>query len=246
MVYIWIRSTGNWHDEEAFFAQVQARFRFTLAVWHETFQMPYHRFRGRVSEIARASLAGVRGARVAEWEEIPDGALVLPVDDDDWFAPRAAEVLARERRPDAAAYVWPAEFVETPMPLGHRIYLARRRLLPATPPRWSCSTNSYAMEKCEGSRRLLLRHVQASAWVDQAPDGVVRHLEDRLSVTNRTLASQTQLRAGDRHTTPSRSELERKYRHYRRLYGRLDTSRTPWAQPYVDMMGELMEELTLR
>jgi hypothetical protein len=206
--------------------------------------MPYHRFRGRVHEIARASHAAVRGARVAEWEEIPEGALVLPTDDDDWFAPHVAEVLERERGPGTRAYVWPAAFAEIPMWLGHRVYLARRRLMPATPPRFSCSTNSYAMEKCEANRELLRVHEQASAWVDGAPDGLVRRLDDRLSMMNRTLASQTQLRAGDRNTTPSRSELLRKYRRYRRLYGKLDTSGTPWARPYVEMMGALMGELS--
>ena len=130
--------------------------------------------------------------------------------------------------------------------LGHRIYLARRRLLPATRPRFSCSTNNYAMEKRGDNRRLLLDHEEASAWVDEARDDAVRHLDDRLSLMNRTLASQTQLRSSDRNTTPSPSALERKYRRYRRLYGRLDTSRTPWAEPYVDMMAALMEELALR
>jgi hypothetical protein len=246
MVYIWIRKTGNWHDEEAFRAQLPPPLRPTVAVWDETFDMPYHRFRARVYEIAQASLAAVRGARVAEWEEIPDGALVLPVDDDDWFAPHAAEVLEREHRPGAAAYVWPAEFAETPMWYGHRIYLARRRLLPAMPPKFSCFTNSYAMRKSDETRELLRMHDKASIWVDRAPDGLVRHLDDRLSMMNRTLASQTQLSAPDRKTTPTRSVLVRKYRRYRRLYRRFDASRTPWARPYLDGMGELMEELSLR
>jgi hypothetical protein len=245
MVYIWIRSTGHWHDEEAFLAQLSPRFRPFVAMWNETFEMPYHRFRARVYEIAQASLAAVRGARVAAWEEIPDGALVLPVVDDDWFAPHAAEVLERERRPGAIAYVWPSEFAEKPMWLGHRIYLARRRLLPMMPPRYSCSTNSYAMQKREDNQALLEIHDKASIWVDQAPDGLVRHLDDRLSMMNRTLASQTQLRSG-RDTDPSRSGLVRKYRGYRRLYRRFDASRTPWARPYLERMDELMDELTLR
>jgi hypothetical protein len=246
MVYIWIRSTGPWHDEEAFLAQLPPRFRPFVAVWNATFEMPYHRFRARVHEIAQASLAAVRGARVAAWEEIPGGALVLPVDDDDWFAPHAAEVLERERRPAAIAYVWPAEFAEKPMWLGHRIYLARRRLLPRMPPRYTCSTNSYAMQKREDNQALLGSHEKASIWVDDAPDGLVQHLEDRLSMMNRTLASETQLRSSGRETVLSRSTLIRKYRGYRRLYGRFDASRTPWARPHLARMDQLMQELTLR
>jgi hypothetical protein len=208
--------------------------------------MPYRQFRARVYEIAQANLAEVRGARVAEWDEIPEGELVLPVDDDDWFAPDAAEVLARVRTAETPAYVWEASFAEVPTWAGHRLYLARRKLAPWSPPKWTCSTNSYAMEKRDGSRELLASHVGASHWVDGAPDGSVHFLDDRLSLVNRSLASQTQLRRGERNSPARPGELRRKCAAYRRLYRRLARSRPAWARPYLAMMGELMDELSPR
>ena len=114
MAYIWIRSTGNWSDEAAFRAQLQPSFEPYLERWEETFEMPFRQFRARVYEIAQANLAEVRGAQLAEWDDIPDGALVMPVDDDDWFAPEAAEVLERVRTAETPAYVWEASFAEVP------------------------------------------------------------------------------------------------------------------------------------
>ena len=246
MAYIWIRSTGNWHDERAFLAQMDPAFEPYLAAWNETFEMPFHDFRARVHDVARANLETVRGARVADWDDIPDGALVMPTDDDDWFAPHAAETLERIRRPGAPAYAWEASFAETPMWLGHRIYLTRRVLLPWMPPRFSCSTNSYAFEKRPDSRPLLADHTLASEWVDDAPGDQVVRLPDRLSMVNRTLASRTQLRSGERNRPPTRAELLRKRRRYERRYRRMNLSRTPWAKPWVAMMGDLMSKLEAR
>ena len=246
MVHIWVRSTLPWNDDAAFRAQVDPSFEPCLRVWDASFEMPYNHFRARVYDIAQANLTNVRGAKVSDWDDIPEGALVLPVDDDDWFAPHAAETLKRELRPATPAYVWEASFAETPTWMGHRLYLARRRLLPWTPPRWSCSTNSYAMEKAEGRQELLRLHTRASAWVDRAPPGAVRFLGERLSMMNRTIASQTQLRRGDPPAVATPDEMRRKLARYRRLYRRLQRSAAPWARPYLAMMGDLVDELTPR
>jgi hypothetical protein len=246
MIYIWIRRTCDWNDEEAFLAQVDERFEDRLALWNETFAMPYHRFRARVFEIAQDNLAQVRGATVAEWDEIPEGALVMPTDDDDWFAPHAAETLERVQRPGIQAYVWEPTFAETPMWFGHRVYLARRRLIPWWAPRWSCSTNTYAMPKSDHNLAALEFHGTASERVDTAAPGEVLTLPDRISVINRTIASRTQLGAGDRKHPSTKAEMLRKHARYRRRYRRLDLSRTPWAEPYVARMAELTEELEPR
>jgi hypothetical protein len=246
MIYIWIRRTCDWYDEEAFLAQVDERFEDRLAVWNETFEMPYHQFRARLFEIAQDNLAQVRGATVAEWDEIPEGALVMPTDDDDWFAPHAAETLERVRRPGIEAYVWEATFAETPMWFGHRVYLARRRLIPWWAPRWSCSTNTYAMPKSDATHAALGDHTVASRRVDSAPEDELIRLPDRLSVMNRTIASRTQLGAGDRGRPSTKAEMLRKHARYRRRYRRLDLSMTPWAEPYVARIAELTDELAPR
>jgi len=246
MIYIWIRRTCDWNDEQAFLAQVEPDFEDLLELWNETFDMPYHRFRARLFEIAQANFAEVRGATVAEWDEIPEGALVLPTDDDDWFAPHAAETLERVQRPAVKTYVWEASFAETPMWFGHRIYLARRVLVPWWAPRFTCSTNTYAMPRSEDSLPLLGDHMVASDLVDGADASDLVTLPDRLSLVNRTIASKTQLGAGDRKRSSTRAEMLRKLARYRRLYRRTDLSRTPWAKPYVAQMAELTEELAPR
>ncbi len=246
MIYIWIRRTCDWNDEQAFLAQVEPDFEDLLELWNETFDMPYHRYRARLFEIAQANFAEVRGATVAKWDDIPDGALVLPTDDDDWFAPHAAETLARVHRPGVTAYVWDPTFAETPMWFGHRVYLARRVLVPWWAPRWTCSTNTYAMPKSEDGLAPLGNHMIASEVVDAAAASDVERLPDRLSMVNRTIASKTQLGAGDRKRSSTSAEMLRKLARYRRRYRRMDLSRTPWAEPYVAQMAELTEELAPR
>ena len=243
MVYIWIRATCDWNDEQAFLDQLDPDFEPLLELWNETFDMPYHRFRARVCEIARANLAEVRGATVAEWEDIPDGALVMPTDDDDWFAPHAAESLERAHRPGVQVYFWDATFAETPMSFGHRVYLMRRVLVPWWSPRWTCSTNTYAMPKGEATHEPLVDHVGASTRVDGAAPGEVVKLPDRLSLINRSIASITQLRSGHRKRPSTPAEMVRKRERYLRRYRRIDLSKTPWAEPYIAQMAELTEEL---
>ena len=177
---------------------------------------------------------------MAPWYEIPDGALVLPVDDDDWFAPNAAEILARE--PAADGYVWPQAWVEVPTHLGHRLQVLRRRLVPSTPPYWTCATNSYALVKSAETERALANHVTASRWFDANPARVHR-VDGRLSVANRTLASLTTLRPPNRGFSPARLRL--RFHQYKRLYDRRLPPDLAWAQPYVDMMRDLMGELQI-
>ena len=74
----------------------------------------------------------------------------------------------------------------------------------------------------------------------------MRFLDDRISLINRSLASQTQLRRGQRNSPARSGELRRKYGSYRRLYRRLARSGPAWARPYLAMMGELMGELSPR
>jgi hypothetical protein len=241
---IWVRKTVPWDDEEAFLAQVPEGFRRKVDVWNETFTTPYHVFRSEVRRIADVNHAAVRGAVSLHWEEIPDGELVLPVDDDDWFAPDIGEALARHRDPDAAAYRWSSSFLEVPIGLGHELYVLRHRLFPGARPRWSCTTNNYALVKQDGVRELAVSHMRASAWVDGSPPGQVAWIPARLSLQNRTLASQTSLAYMRPDIT--RSQILRKLRRYRRLYRRWRSAELTWARPYVEMMAALTDRLEPR
>ena len=242
MTYIWIRSTANWEDPEAVEAQLPPEMRAKAELWNESLTVPFHAFRARVREIARISLANVDGARCSAWEEIPTGCLVLPVDDDDWFAPEVGRTL--EAAVPGEAYRWTSTFIEVPLDFGHRLGLLRRRLRPATPPKWVCTTNNYALVKRDGVEPLLRSHVLASEWVEAQPPGRVKVIERPLSAMNRTLGSQTSLGYGRDGLT--RAQLLRKLRAYRRLYRRLDLSGIEWARPYVAMMAELMDDVEVR
>jgi len=243
MIYICVRQTTDWRDEDAFRAQLPAEFRPTIEMWNEVFNIPYHLFRHRVREIARINLAAVRNAVCADWGEVPQGGLVLPVDDDDWFVEDVGLTLEAALDPSLGGYRWESSFLEVPINLGHRLYLWKRRLL-HTPPMWICTTNNYAIVKGPQSEPLFRSHVRASEWFHQHP-AEVRTLGGRLSVMNRTLASRTSLRLmrPEECRPIRRSTLLGKFRQYKELYGRGPGSELAWCQPYLGMMHELMREL---
>lgn len=244
MIYVWLRATLAWSDEAAFRAQLEPAFAPKVEAWNATFDMPYHLFRHEVRTIAASNLAEIRDARVRTWDEIPAGALVLPVDDDDWFAPDVARIVGRALDESAAGCRWPSTFLEVPIDLAHRLGLWRRALFPDTPPRWICTTNNYALVKSAETTDPLARHTQASRWAEGPGASRMRRLDARLSVMNRTLASQTSLAF----TRPSirRRELIAKYRAYRVLYRREPRPDVAWCRPYVEAMAQLMRRLTLR
>ena len=248
MIYIWIRRTVDWADEVAALDQLTDPWLIPkVPLWNSTFDMTFQRFRYRLGQIAELNHSRVAGARRAEWEEIPDGALVLPADDDDWFAPDAARTLGQGLDPGVTGYLWPSRWFEVPIDVRHRIHLLRRRLFPSTAPKWTCSTNNYAVVKGPGAKPLLGSHLDASRWFDgqlESGTGAVKRIDAELSVANRTLGSQTTL--SQRRLTIRRSELVRKFRRYRRLYDHPPPPELDWCRPYLKLMSELMGELGLR
>jgi hypothetical protein len=246
MIYIWLRATLDWQDEQAFWAQAPARLRPRVELWNSTFNMPFHLFRHRVREVAALNQSRVENVVWAEWEEIPDGRRVVPVDDDDWFAPNLADTLEREWG-SAQGVSWPHTWIGVPSDMAHRIYLIRRGALPFTRPYWTCDTNNYGLVKSPGSKPMFEHHAFATDWFDGPGRGVVKTIGHRLSVNNRTLGSQTSLRPATYLGELDRTRLLRRLRRYKRLYRRRRWQREPaWSRPYLAMMAELMDELEPR
>jgi len=241
--YIWVRDTVDWSDWDAVEAQLPTGFDAKVERWNRTFEMPFHLFRHRVREIAELNHSSVEGAVCAEWDEIPDGALVLPTDDDDWFAPGIVAELRAALDPAALGCWWQSSWLEVPTDIGHMLHLVKQKL-PWSRQFWTCTTNNYAMLKLEGTRWPLYRHVYASRWMDGGGARRMRRVDRTLSVQNRTLASRTSL--GLWQENFAHRSLRAKHRAYRRLYRRADLAGVEWARPYVEMMGALMSELEPR
>jgi hypothetical protein len=243
VIYICVRQTTDWTDEAGFWAQLPPQFRPTVEIWNATFKTPYHLFRHRLREIARMNLARVRNAVCADWDDVPQGALVLPVDDDDWFAEDVVLAVEKAAAPAFGGYRWESTFLEVPINLGHRLYLLKRRLL-HTPPKWICTTNNYAIVKTPESQTLFTSHIRASEWFHRHA-AQVKTLDGRWSIMNRSLASRTSLGIVHPETCrPIRTgTLLRKYRQYKELYRRPPGSELQWCRPYVRMMDDLMREL---
>jgi hypothetical protein len=245
VIYVWTRTSVDWSDEEAFWAQVPPRFKPRAELWNATLNIPFHLFRHRVNQIAELNLSRVGNVARAPWDEIPDGALVVPVDDDDWFAPNLAEVLEREWESEPGIS-WTGTWIGIPSVLEHRLHLMKRAVFPFTRPYWTCESNNYAMVKRPGVKPLLVEHGFACEWFDGEGRQSVKRFDARLNVTNRHLGSQTSLRP-TRRGELDRARLLRRLRKYKRLYRRRPWGRgLEWCRPYLAMMAELMDELEPR
>ena len=246
MIYLSIRKTLDWKNAALVAARLNPQFRAKVAMWNETFQMPYNEFRHEMKAIAQRNLANVAGATIVPIDEVPPGALLVPVDDDDWFAPDVIQRLEAVIEPDRTGYYWIRNILEPPAaksPLKR--WLRSRRLLELGPDakqgRFTCGTNNYAFVTTANSSRVALSHGVASRLFDAYPDRVKR-LPATLSLQNRNFSSQTAL--AFRRPRISRRELLRTHRSYLRLYPRVRlTEGLAWAAPYIDAVAELTASL---
>src|SRR5262245_40914760 len=204
--------------------------------------MPYHQFRQHLKEIASENHACVSGAATAALAEVPPGALIAPVDDDDWFSPEMATVVAGNHDARYQGYRWRSQFLEVPPDFGQWRGAWRRRLFPNAPLRFLCTTNNYVIENMPGVETLVRSHTKASDWFGKN-DGSTKVLEAPLSLQNRNMASQTALLF--RYGVMTRSKLVRRHRQYRALYARARRF-PPWCRPLMASMAELMLAIHVR
>ena len=240
MIYLCIRRTLDWRDAAAVEAGLRPEMRPKVAVWNATFSVPYHLFRARLKGITELNLARVEQASRAALDEIPPGAVVVPVDDDDWLAPDLAVHLRRAWSPAVAGWLWTSHLLELPRASRPRLRFWWRRHEPPS----TCSTNNYAVANRPELAPLALRHVQAGQWFDANGDRI-RHVPRTLAMQNRNLASQTAL--AWRRPTITRDELVESLERYRALYASL---RLPleitWAEPYIALAAELTHDIRVR
>jgi hypothetical protein len=135
-VYIGVRTSIDWSDEASVPERVHPRFRCKLETWDETFALSYARFRSRLCAIARQNLAAVEEAEWGALEDAPPDALLVPVDDDDWFAPDLVHRLRAGHDPGASGYRWRRQVLEPLRPRRGALRFVRPWRRSPTGPSW--------------------------------------------------------------------------------------------------------------
>ena len=241
-LYICVRRTLPWHDETAVVAALVPELRQKVEVWNASFSMRYAAFRVRLKQIAEQNLSRVENAKLTRRDALPPGALVVPVDDDDWFSPELAHHLLADWDESLQGIHWNRYILELPR-RARRWPWARTWRVADTSPH-TCGSNNYAIRNLPELARAITNHVWASEYFDANPRRVKR-LAASLSLQNRNLASHSGL--GGRKPEIPRDELIERFRRHRRLYDRLRLPpEVAWAQPYVAAMAELMHSIRLK
>lgn len=238
-VFICIRRTLDWDDEAAVTANLRPDFRPKLAMWNATLDPPYHLFRSRLKRIARANLARVENATVATLDAIPPGAVVVPVDDDDWLAPELAHRLAEHHDPEASGYLWVRDVVEPPRPLRVNFWNWLWSWKAST-----CATNNYAVVNRPDLTELLFYHVRSGRYFD-AHRARIQRIPQTLAIQNRNVSSQTAM--AWRRPSITREALVRSLHRYRSLYVTYPLpDALGWARPYMEQMDELVRQIRVK
>jgi hypothetical protein len=241
LVHLCVRQTLAWEDEDLVRVGIIPSFRQKFEMWNATFTMPYHLFRVRLKHIAMDSFRRVEGAVVSEMSQVPEGDVIVPIDDDDWLAPDLATSIGPHLHAGTTLVVWKSHVLERRSwirRVRHWTGQALRR------PDRTCRTNNYAVRWRRDRTEIALNHMRATDYADAHPNDVAR-IDQTLAIQNRSLASQTALAFG--RPAIRRDELIRELRAYRNRYA--DWIAAPplaWAQPYVDRMNDLMAEVAVK
>jgi hypothetical protein len=224
--------------------------RTTVALWNATFNVTYAAFRHRMTQIARANWRRIEHTRLTPLEQIPPGALVAPVDDDDWFSPEIGRRLLAERSASLHGYHWNRYLLEPPR-RPRRWPFARPRRARDTSA-YTCSSNNYAVVNLPELKPAIDSHLKADE-IFTAGLGRVKHVDASLSLQCRNLASTSAL--SSRHLpTPAgvgppltRQGLIEKLQRQRAFYDRLRLPpEVAWAESSAAAVAELLREMRLK
>jgi hypothetical protein len=243
-----VRRTLDWGSEaftpDWLVPELQAKCR----TWGETFEMSYPAFRQRLKDIALENHARVEDAMHTPFEEIPEGDLVVPTDDDDWFAPSVVHEIRAAWQPDAEGCLWHRQVISASRRSPKRQGWLRMRTKKMGG-HHSCATNNYAIVKRSDRRRpdmqrMVTGHTRAAEFVDAHPRRFPK-VRKWLAIQNRSMASKTALQR--KQLTTTREELVERYERYRAVYADWPLSpELQWARPCLDLMAALMDEIRVR
>lgn len=220
----------------------------SIRLWNRAFGMSYFAYRQELKKIAETNWARVRNldlvARrpelIAALEAL-DPCVVLPVDDDDWFHPDAADVLRRSWSPGVDAFHWPDGLYRS-VPFQDRFDepVHQKRLI-VRRGKGDFTTNGYAVTTKGlrgelGETRLLDFHWAAGKAFHR--EGVDRRFVDQvLSASNKSLASATNLKA-----LVDRPLVLRNVPHLRRRTEEIPPA-LQWAADYIARTEQLNQSL---
>jgi hypothetical protein len=178
-------------------------------------------------------------------DEIPAGDLIVPTDDDDWFAPSLVHEIREALRPGGEGCLWWRQVISASRRRPKRRGLLRRRLgFKKMGGLHSCATNNYAIVRGPGVEPLVVHHGQACGYFDAHPERMAK-IHETLAIQNRTMASHTALKK--RQHTIDREQLVASYHAYRTLYEEWPLPpELLWAKPCVESMAELMRGIRIR
>ena len=246
MLYICIRKTTQWADEEIFLEQLQEKFKTSVEAWNQTFDMPYHLFRDKIKMIAQSNLAMVNDSVVTTFENVPDGGLILPIDDDDWLAPNLVSKIQTELEEGVTGYHWIHDRLSVPRPRNTWSRFSRfvaENILGKSSSRYIFQTNNYMFVKGRVPLGAVRFHTRANRYFLKNFDRT-KYIHNHLSVWNQTIASKISM--GWPRRSISSEMLKKNYYLYKELYDTVELPNHPWSVPYVVRMRELMEELRIR
>jgi hypothetical protein len=229
--------------------------------WNRELGLDYFEFRAGLAAIAWRSWGQIRGLNLVLGVDTPDLAwrlgryagdvLLVPSDDDDWFAPTVADELRAAYEPGVDIYFWDDAVYgidfdawEAASPEAVLRVLGKRGPGERLDPKHRIRTNNYALSSRflrslpRPNRAPLLRdHVAVDEAMRRARG---KHIPTILSVTNKSLASITQLRR-----VKEPEELRALAEALPRGEPRLDDRVGDWALPLVSSMDELYRRLAL-